>query len=101
MRDRKMLKWQPFYSLGDFRKITEDISINKQKEKIKKLSEDQEQMINYYLNHYEYKLKIIYYKQGFYNTVVGYIKYIDKINKIIYINNLKIYFKRIVKIEKI
>ncbi len=101
MRDRKMKKWQPFCSLGDFKKITEEISLNKQKEKIKKLSEDQEKVINYFLMHEEYKLKITYYKQGFYTTTVGYIKNIDKINRIIYINNLKIYLKNIVKIEKV
>lgn len=99
--DRGIIKWQPFNSV-----ISSKIVINsiiKEKNKVAKPTMSEEELANienkimesYYL---ENKINITYYKNGFILNTKGQIKKIDKINKLIYLNNLTLFWKQIIKI---
>ena len=99
--DRGMIKWQPFNSVISNKMVLN--SIIKEKRKIAKPTMSEEELLNienkimesYYLKN---TINIAYYKNGFILNTQGQIKKIDKINKLIYLNNLTLFWKQIIKI---
>ena len=102
MKDRGIIKWQPFNSL-----IPSQILINsilKDKRKVKKpvLSLDQLYQLNNlvlecFYNNLEVNIK--YYKNNQINFIKGQITKIDRNNQFIYVNdNLKLHFSQLLQI---
>lgn len=103
MKDRGIIKWQPFDSLTS--SMTMINSILKDKSKINRpiLSNDQLNKINDLIIECYYNqitVNIKYYKNNIVNTINGKITKIDKNNKFIYINNqLKLHFSQLLTIS--
>lgn len=101
MKDRGIIKWQPFNSVISSQKIMENL--RKEKEKVEKpilsdeeIKEIEEKIIEAY---YSQELVILkFYKDGYINSLRGKIKKIDQITKMIYFNDTKIFFKQILSI---
>ena len=103
MSDRKMMKWQPFDSLTNSKKMKHELALNKQKSSMPTLSQDQIESINENLS-YAYSCKILIKVTYFYNYKIlykeAYIKKIDKINKkIIFDDNSNLYYNQIINID--
>lgn len=100
MSDRKMIKWQPFDSVMNSKKIVNELNFNKGKINIPILSEEQLLEIeNNIIKAYECDLfiKIKYLKNGDVFLMNEKIKYIDKIKKRITFKNYSIvYFTQII-----
>ena len=98
--DRGIIKWRPFNSLGNTSKMI--LASNKQKTRISMpiLSEDQVYEINDKIKcSLNNLVNIKYYQNGYLYEINGTIKKIDAINKYLYINNKRIYFRFIVKFK--
>lgn len=100
--DRGMIKWQPFNSVISSQKIITDIL--KEKNKITRpvlsnenIKEIEDKLIDSY--YCQTTINIHYYTAGIIKTIKAKIKKIDYVSKIIYLNNLKIYFKQILSID--
>ena len=99
--DRKMLKWAPFDSVVSGKKVVNEVMHEKKKIKKPVLSEDQLKNIeNKILDSYNSKdmVTISYYESGYIHNIASYIKKIDHINKIVYLNNKLIYFNQIMNV---
>lgn len=101
MQDRGYIKWAPFNSLFNDKKIINEI--NKDKEKILKptLSNDQieylnEKIFDSYTNHY--KINLYIYKNEKISKLTGFINNINLDNKTITFNNSYIFFNQILRI---
>ena len=102
MQDRGYIKWAPFNSVMNGKKIIREI--NKEKSKINKptLSEDQIEFINEkifeaYTNHLKVNLYI--YKNENIEKLVGFVNNINIAKKYITFNTNYIYFNQILKIN--
>lgn len=98
MKDRGMIKWQPFNNLGNFNQLVEVMAQNKTKIYSFVLAQDQIELINKNLiiaftNNK--KVKIIYLTNGYFSTIIDLIKKIDPHKKIISIDNYQIKYKQI------
>lgn len=97
-----MKKFLPFASLKE-QALTLH-AMEKEKQKVPKplLSEDDKVEINAVLTEYSGEtLVIYYYANGFIKKENGPIKKIDPLNKCLYINDLKITFANLLKLENI
>ena len=100
--DRGMVKWQPFNSVINSKDVIN--SLLQEKEKCAKpiLSSDEINLIEKKIIDALYcqnKITIHYYKNGIIKCITSKIKKIDYITKIIYLNNLKLYFNQIISID--
>lgn len=98
---RGMIKWKPFNTLINGRDIKE---IEKTKLLIKKpiIMEDRINKINAYLieainNNLNVEIK--HFNKGILNSDIGKINKINKNEKYILINNIRIYFKNIINVN--
>ncbi len=101
MQDRGYIKWAPFNSLINDKKLTNEII--KRNNQIAKpvLSEDQindlnEKIFEAYINHI--KVNIYIYKNHSILNLNGFINNIDTLKKYITFNSIHIYFSQILKI---
>ncbi len=104
MIDRGIIKWQPFNSCFNGKRIIEDIKKDKDYVSYPSLSEDQLEMLEKeIIEAYNLGLNIslIYYYDGKLNNLKGKIKYLNNEKKILYLNNKNLYLKQILKIERI
>ena len=102
MIDRGIIKWQPFDSCFNSKEIISDIKREKDKINLPILSEDQIIFLNEkILNAYNLKnnVHIEYYYDGDIKILDGKINYLNIRKKELFINNIKIYFNQILKIE--
>ncbi len=97
--DRGMKKWIPFYSLEEMRGSYKDAISNKNKIKRPILSDDQIEEINQQLSIINNNVaKIHYFDNGVINIITGLCKiYFEK--QILIVNDIKIEFKDLLKIE--
>lgn len=102
MKDRGMIKWMPFNSVISNKMLLN--SINYEKSKIAKpivsdedIKELEEKIIDAYYT--KENISITYYQNGFLKEITGKIKKIDKVQKLIYLNNIKLLFSQIIKIK--
>lgn len=104
-KDRGMIKWQPFDSLTNFKKMKIDLQRKKNKKEMPILSEDQlvniENIIKEaYFN--KNKIKIYYYLNGAILNKEVKIKNIDYYKKqIILSDNTNIYYKQIINVKNV
>lgn len=104
INDRKMVKWQPFDSLTNTKKLTKDILKEKDRIPMPTLSNDQENeleanILEAYYNAEE--IIITYYHNGYIYKKETTIKFIDKNKKQVILNDKSIlYFKQILKITQ-
>jgi len=103
MSDRGMIKWQPFDSLTNSKKMKKEIAKNKIKKEMPILSEDQLEKINENIQeayHNYSNIKITYY---FNNNIIvkeTKIKKIDfNLKQIILLDNTKLYYKQVINID--
>ncbi len=104
MIDRGIIKWQPFNSCYNGKKVIEDIKKNKDYVSYPSLSEDQLEILeNEIIEAYNLGLNIslVYYYSGKINNLKGKINYLNTEKKILYLNNKNLYLKQILKIERI
>lgn len=100
MTKRECVKWQPFNALIPGSKIVNDVLKEKNKITMPSLSDDQiadleSHLLEAYYNQNVIKLK--FYRNGRYYLKQGRIKKIDKINKIITLeDDYQIFFKQII-----
>ena len=101
MQDRSYIKWAPFNSLFNDKKIITEI--NNKKNKVDKpiLSEDQIEYLNEsifeaYTNHI--KINLFIYKNQKIIKLIGFINNINTNKKCITFNNSYIFFNQILKI---
>lgn len=101
MIDRGIIKWQPFDSCYSSKKIINDIANKKNKVEYPTLSEDQLYFIeekitsSFYLKE---NITLEYFCNGKKLKIFGKITFIDSYKKILFINNINIYFKQIINI---
>lgn len=97
---RKMIKWKPFYSVPGLEKIVKESALEKEKidRPIILNSKDINYNIEVALNK---KLTVIvkYYEYGLLKIKTGKITNINTIYKYLEINNKRIYFKNIIKLD--
>ncbi len=102
--DRGIIKWQPFNSLFNPINIIDDINDSKNRKKFPELSEDQIKEIEEKIME-AYNLKLIinlkYYYDGRIKNIKGKISFLNIPKKLLYLNNLELYFKQILEIEEI
>jgi len=102
MQDRSYIKWEPFNSIINDKKIIEEIK-NKEKECDKPiLSEDQIEILNEkifeaYTNHIKIKLSI--FKNRNIICLTGYINNINSNKKYVTFNNSHIFLNQIINIS--
>ena len=103
MKDRGMIKWQPFDSLIPSKDIINSILINKNKVAKPTLSIDQLENLNELLKECYYNQNIVnikYFKNNNIYNIKGKIKAIDVNNKIVLINKtLKLHISQILQIN--
>lgn len=101
MTDRGMIKWQPFNAVASGSYMINDVLKNKYKIDMPTLSEDQQiELQEKILSAYQTQEKVLikYFKRGKIYEEEGLIEYIDKNNRNIVINNLKVFFVQIIEI---
>ena len=101
MSDRGMKKWAPYRSLPE--KDINDIKMKKNRSKIEKplISNEEAEEINELILNYKGELIFTIYNSGELINVVGEIKKIDPVEKIIYLKDRnKINLRNIVKVKK-
>lgn len=103
MQDRGYIKWAPFNSLFNDKKILNEVNQNKQKTLKPTLSNDQieylnEKIFDAYTNHY--KVNIYIYKNENIFKLTGFINNINIDKKTITFNNSYIFFNQILKINE-
>lgn len=99
---RKMIKWKAFYSIPELSKVVDELEDKKNKVEKPTLLPDAYEEMNYNLETALNKNQIIeikYFKNGMFKTKSGNIKKIDPINKYLIIDNERIYFKNIIKLQ--
>ena len=105
MHDRKMVKWAPFNSVVNTKKICYEIQNKKNYIKIPTLSQDQlNEIENNILSAYYSKCYSIikYYYMGKIYSITSKIKYIDKIKHQIILSNGNILsFNQIINVKNI
>jgi len=97
-------KWKPFNSLVNTNSLAKELAKNKEKVSRPILSADDEELIESKLiNSYFSKTSIIisYYEFGYIRKIKGIIKKIDKVNKLIYLNNKRLLFSQIIAIKEV
>ncbi len=102
MNDRGMIKWAPFNSVVNSKRIINELNIEKQKVRMPELSnEDEEKIENDIINAFCTKcnVDITYYENGYLLNIISKIKKIDHIYKMIYLDNKRLLFKQIIKIN--
>lgn len=102
MIDRGIKKWQPFNSCFSNINVINDIKRKKERKNFPILSEDQINSISEnVIDAYNLKIavSIIYFYNGDFKKINGFISYIDLQEKKICLNNKVIYFKQILKID--
>ena len=100
--DRGMIKWAPFNSVVNSKKIINELTMERKKVRMPELSsEDEETIENEIINAYYTKssVNILYYENGFLLNIISKIKKIDHIYKMIYLDNKRLLFKQIIKIN--
>ena len=100
--DRGMIKWAPFNSVVNSKRIITELINEKAKILLPELSsEDEEKIENAIINAYYTKadVNITYYENGFLLKAIGKIKKIDHVYKMIYLDNKNLFFKQIIKIN--
>ena len=100
--DRGMIKWAPFNSVINSNQIIKELI--KEREKISQpiiSNEDTKNIEDAIINAYytKSKVKIIYYENGYLLNIISKIKKIDQIYKMIYLDNKRLLFKQIIKIN--
>ena len=101
--DRGIIKWQPFNSLINGKLVVNSLLL--EREKINKpiiSEEDQKKLESEIIEAYytQNKILIQYYKNGYLLKTLTKIKKIDCAYKTIYLeNNIKLFFKQIIKIK--
>lgn len=104
MNDRGMIKWQPFNSVISNKTILN--SLIKEQERIEKPEMSEEEIITlekqlidaFYMQE---KLDITYYKNGYLIHIISYIKKIDQVYKIVYLENINLLFNQIISIKEV
>jgi hypothetical protein len=101
MKDRGIIKWQPFDSCFSSQKIIKDVLNQKKKQIMPTLSNDQieaieEKIIDAY--HLKEEIKIKYYYNGIICEEKGKIQYIFLHEKKICLNQKYIYLKQILNV---
>lgn len=104
MLDRGIIKWQPFDSCFNSKQIICDLENEKEKQNLPILSEDQlnvleEEVINAY--NLKQLINVQYYYNGDIKNINGQINFINFQKKEMFLNNVGIYFKQIIKIEEL
>ena len=100
--DRGMIKWQPFNSIFSSKDIINSILTEKNKTEKPILSSDEINSIEKEIIDAFYcqnDITIHYYTNGIIKSVNSKIKKIDHTTKMIYLNNMKIYFSQILSIN--
>jgi len=102
MQDRGYIKWAPFNSLFNDKKIKKEVNLKKEKIIKPTLSNDQieylnEKIFDAYTNHYKVNLYI--YKNESIIKLVGFINNINIDKKTITFNNIYIFFNQILRIN--
>lgn len=100
--DRGMIKWQPFDSVISSKTLINNIILEKSKVNKPILSEEEiedieEKIIEAYYLQNEVVLQV--YKNGFFKEFNGKIKKIDGVRKMVYLNNMMIFFNQIISIH--
>lgn len=100
-KDRGMIKWIPFNSLVSNKDVMKFLILEKNKISKPIISEEdsktfEELIIEAYYMHN--KVLISYYKNGYIYKTTSYIKKIDKVQKLIYLENIKLLFNQITSI---
>lgn len=100
-KDRGMIKWIPFNSLVSNKDVMKSLILEKSKISKPIISEEdsktfEELIIEAYYMHN--KVLISYYKNGYIYKTASYIKKIDKVQKLIYLENIKLLFNQITSI---
>lgn len=102
-KDRGLIKWLPFDALSGFFKLIDEIKINKNKNMMPILSDDDYELMEYNFKKAIFENKntwLIYYQDGYFFEIVEKIGKIDYLNKTItLLNNLKLKIKNIYKLE--
>lgn len=103
MKDRGMIKWQPFESLVSSKEVINSLLVVKNKIAKPTLSIDQLENINELVFESYYNQSIIsirYFQNNAINTIKGQITAINQNSKIIFINNtLKLHISQILQIN--
>ena len=100
-KDRGMIKWMPFNSLVSNKDVMKSLILEKNKISKPIISEEDSKRIEelvieaYYMHN---KALIYYYKNGYIYKTLSYIKKIDKVQKLIYLDNIKLLFQQITSI---
>ena len=98
----KRLIWLPFYTFNNQANIKNEVEIEKELISKPQILEDRINEINNILI-YSYKnnlnIKVRYFEYGTIKYYFGFIKKIDLINKFLVIENKRLYFKNILKID--
>ena len=100
--DRGMIKWVPFNSVVNSQKIVKEILKERQKIVLPEISlEDEENIEKNIINAYYTKsiTNIVYYENGYLYKITSKIKKIDQVYKMIYLDNKRLLFKQINKIN--
>ena len=101
--ERGIIKWRPFNSVMDTKKVLAEEKRQMAKTTMPSLSEDQiteieQKIITFFFS--QNKAKIIYYKNGYVYSLNSLIKKIDSITKTIYLeNNIILVFQQIINIQ--
>lgn len=98
----KRLIWLPFYTFNNQANIKNEVETEKELISKPQILEDRINEINNTLI-YSYKnnlyIKVKYFEYGTIKYYFGFIKKIDLINKFLIIENKRLYFKNILKID--
>lgn len=100
-KDRGMIKWIPFNSLVSNKDVMKSLILEKNKISKPIISEEDSKTFEkliieaYYMHN---KVLISYYKNGYIYETTSYIKKIDKVQKLIYLENIKLLFNQITSI---
>ncbi len=101
-KDRGMIKWMPFNSLINSKEVVK--SLIHEKSKITKpiISEEESKNIEELIIEAFYMqspVLISYYQNGYIYKIKSYIKKIDQIQNLIYLNATKILFQQIISVK--
>ena len=100
MKDRGMMKWAPYKSLDQQADYLAKMAYEKGKKGRPTLSNEEAEEINELLVHYHDELvKVHYFRDGYVYEETGPLNEINKIYKLLKINDLVIYFKDIISLE--
>ena len=101
-KDRGMIKWMPFNSVINTKEVLSSILKEKARKRKPIISDDEIKQLEksiidaFYM---QTTISITYYKGGYTYKYTGKIKKIDSINKLIYLNNLKLLFNQIIDVK--